>query len=205
MGRIRKLIGSHGTDSAQEKMKEVSDLDASRKLCGTTSKAGMESRISNRGHSQRELLVAGLRWEIGDGGSHCGHPWLPRPLSFQLICKPKTLADNTRVVALLSSDSEWNKRLVGDEFSPIDAECILGIKLKGNGVSDSLVWHYENHGRFTVGSAYRVAEEQSKGAGSSMPDRSWKFIWKSKAPPKVLMFAWRCVRGIRMHYPLQLT
>ncbi|KAL0421070.1 UNVERIFIED_CONTAM: hypothetical protein Slati_3129900 [Sesamum latifolium] len=144
----------------------------------------------------RELLVAGLRWEIGDGRSVpiVGHPWLPRPLSFQLICKPKALADNTRVVALLSSDSEWNKRLVEDEFSPLDAECILGIKLKGNGVSDSLVWHYESHSRFIVGSAYRVAQEQGKWAGSSLPASSWKFIWISKAPPKVLMFAWRCAR-----------
>ncbi|KAL0411040.1 UNVERIFIED_CONTAM: hypothetical protein Slati_3693700 [Sesamum latifolium] len=133
----------------------------------------------------------GLRWEIGDGSSIpiVGHAWLLRPLCFHLICKPRTLADNTRVAALLSSDSEWNKRLVEAEFSPLDAECILGIKLKGNGVSDNLVWHYESHGCFTVGSAYRVAQEQGKGARSSMLVRSWKFIWKSKAPPKVLMFA----------------
>ncbi|KAL0361034.1 UNVERIFIED_CONTAM: hypothetical protein Sradi_3787900 [Sesamum radiatum] len=30
--------------------------------------------------------------------------------------------------------------------------------------------------------------------GSSKPMRSWRFIWSPKAPPKVLMFAWRCAR-----------
>ncbi|KAL0355533.1 UNVERIFIED_CONTAM: putative mitochondrial protein [Sesamum radiatum] len=144
----------------------------------------------------RDLLVAGVRWEIGDGKSIplVGQPWLPRPLSFQLICKPKTLMDDTKVSALINSCYEWNKELVEAEFFSPDAECILGIKLRGNGLQDKLIWHYEKNGCFSVGSAYKVVQEQSKMEEGSQPARSWRYIWQSKAPPKVLMFAWRCAK-----------
>ncbi|KAK4409406.1 hypothetical protein Sango_0013600 [Sesamum angolense] len=120
-----------------------------------------------------------------------GHSWIPRPLSFQLIYKPKTFAENTRVSASINSDCKWNKELVEAEFSPLDAECILGVRLQDTRLQDKLMWHYEKHGRFTVGSAYRVAQEQSKTAGDSLSGYPWRYIWKSKAPMKVLMFAWR--------------
>ncbi|KAL0341483.1 UNVERIFIED_CONTAM: hypothetical protein Scaly_1810900 [Sesamum calycinum] len=86
------------------------------------------------------------------------------------------------------------RALVEAEFSPLNAHCILGIKLWGNGLRDALVWHYESHGRFLVGSAYRVAYNLSKEVGGSTSVRSWRFIWSSKAPPKVLIFAWRWSR-----------
>ncbi|KAL0381247.1 UNVERIFIED_CONTAM: hypothetical protein Sangu_0189000 [Sesamum angustifolium] len=128
----------------------------------------------------------------GDGNSVLlGHPWIPRPLSFQLICKLKTFAENTRVSASINSDCKWNKELVEAEFSPLDAKCILGVRLQDTRLQDKLMWHYEKHGRFTVGSAYGVAQEQSKIAGGSLPGYPWRYIWKSKAPMKVLMFAWR--------------
>ncbi|KAL0291473.1 UNVERIFIED_CONTAM: hypothetical protein Scaly_2635700 [Sesamum calycinum] len=129
----------------------------------------------------------------GDGNSVplVGHPWTPRPLSFQLIYKPKTFAENTRVSTSINSDCKWNKELVEAEFSPLDAECILGVRLQDTRLQDKLMWHYEKHGRFTVGSVYRVAQEQSKTVGSSLLGYPWRYIWKSKAPMKVLMFVWR--------------
>ncbi|KAK4394738.1 hypothetical protein Sango_1628100 [Sesamum angolense] len=146
--------------------------------------------------ASRDLLAAGLQWKIGDGSSVpiVGHPWLPRPQSFQLICRSVTLSKNTKVAAHINSNFEWNRALVEAEFSPLNAHCILGIKLWGNGLRDALVWHYESHGRFLVGSAYRVAYNLSKEVGGSTSVRSWRFIWSSKAPPKVLIFAWRWSR-----------
>ncbi|KAL0456056.1 UNVERIFIED_CONTAM: hypothetical protein Slati_0944800 [Sesamum latifolium] len=35
-------------------------------------------------------------------------------------------------------------------------------------------------------------ELREEGSGSQLT-HSWKFIWNSKAPPKVLLFAWKCV------------
>ncbi|KAL0408448.1 UNVERIFIED_CONTAM: hypothetical protein Sradi_1779200 [Sesamum radiatum] len=60
----------------------------------------------------------------------------------------------------------------------------------GNGNSISVT-----NGRFSVRSAYRLAltfREEGSGSNSRI---GWQFIWKSKAPPKVLMFAWRCVQN----------
>ncbi|KAL0298756.1 UNVERIFIED_CONTAM: hypothetical protein Sradi_6535400 [Sesamum radiatum] len=107
-------------------------------------------RLVSQSDASRELLVADIYWKLGDGNSVplLGHPWLPRPSYLQLICRLVSLANNTRVVLSINSDFEWNRGLVELEFSPFDAECILRIKLKGNGARDELVWHYESHGRF---------------------------------------------------------
>ncbi|KAL0444505.1 UNVERIFIED_CONTAM: putative mitochondrial protein [Sesamum latifolium] len=52
----------------------------------------------------RDLLMAGLRWRIGNGDSVpvVGVPWLPRPISFQIIRKPKTVHESTKVAALIN-------------------------------------------------------------------------------------------------------
>ncbi|KAL0449049.1 UNVERIFIED_CONTAM: putative mitochondrial protein [Sesamum latifolium] len=47
---------------------------------------------------------------------------------------------------------------------------------------------------FSVRSAYTAAIRISAEADSSGSTMSWDFIWRSKAPPRVLMFAWRCAQ-----------
>ncbi|KAL0456551.1 UNVERIFIED_CONTAM: hypothetical protein Slati_0994300 [Sesamum latifolium] len=79
----------------------------------------------------RELLTAGLRWKIGDGSSIpiLGQPWLPRPNTFQLITKPVSLQENSKVAVLISPSGGWDTQLVQSEFHPMDAACILGIEI----------------------------------------------------------------------------
>ncbi|KAL0448030.1 UNVERIFIED_CONTAM: hypothetical protein Slati_1930900 [Sesamum latifolium] len=57
----------------------------------------------------RELL-AGLRWRIGDGQSVSivGHPWLPRPSTFQFIYKPTVLRHDMKVADLITMSGEWD-------------------------------------------------------------------------------------------------
>ncbi|KAL0403975.1 UNVERIFIED_CONTAM: hypothetical protein Sradi_2038300 [Sesamum radiatum] len=76
----------------------------------------------------------------------------------------------------------------------MDTECILGISLQRHGEEDTLVWYLEKH-KFLVMSAYHVAARRRGEAECSYVARSWGFIWSSKAPPKVMLFAWRCVMG----------
>ncbi|KAL0367068.1 UNVERIFIED_CONTAM: hypothetical protein Sradi_3596900 [Sesamum radiatum] len=47
----------------------------------------------------QEVLVAGLRWKVGDGCdiSIIGHPWIPRPETFQPICQPLSLPADEKV------------------------------------------------------------------------------------------------------------
>ncbi|KAL0434009.1 UNVERIFIED_CONTAM: hypothetical protein Slati_2735200 [Sesamum latifolium] len=98
-----------------------------------------------------DLLVVGLRWKVGDGTLILiiGHPWIPRPISFQPICRPNSLSPKSRVSALLTVDKAWNIDLIKAEFCQSDADSILEIKLT-DGECDSLVWHFDNQGRCSV-------------------------------------------------------
>ncbi|KAL0427025.1 UNVERIFIED_CONTAM: hypothetical protein Slati_2877300 [Sesamum latifolium] len=74
----------------------------------------------------------------------------------------------------------------------MDAECILGIDLFGRATMDKLIWHYDKKGEFSVRSAYLVEVERRQEGSCLVSERSWKFIWSPKIPPKVSLFAWRC-------------
>ncbi|KAL0432092.1 UNVERIFIED_CONTAM: hypothetical protein Sradi_0835200 [Sesamum radiatum] len=145
----------------------------------------------------RDILAAGLHWRVGNGNSIrvLGHPWLPRPMTFQLIRRHFSLTEHSKVAQLILASNEWNEPLIRAEFSPEDTGCILSISPRGQEVEDELIWHYEAHGRFSVRSAYLLASTLREDGAGSNPRVGWQFIWKSKAPPKVLMFAWRCVHN----------
>ncbi|KAL0454800.1 UNVERIFIED_CONTAM: hypothetical protein Slati_0819200 [Sesamum latifolium] len=144
-----------------------------------------------------DILAAGLRWQVGNGNSIAvvGHPWLPQPMTFQLIRRPISLPEHSKVAQLIMTSNDWDEPLVCAEFSPEDADCILNIILRGQDVEDELIWHYETNGRFSVRSAYWLALTLREEGSGSNPNADWQFIWKSKASPKVLMFAWRCVQN----------
>ncbi|KAL0435052.1 UNVERIFIED_CONTAM: hypothetical protein Sradi_0213100 [Sesamum radiatum] len=75
----------------------------------------------------------------------------------------------------------------------MDAECILGIELRGGGVKHEIIWHFERNGNFSVKSTYRVAMKNRDNGRCSMMEQNWSFLWGSRALPKVSLFAWRCV------------
>ncbi|KAL0406255.1 UNVERIFIED_CONTAM: putative mitochondrial protein, partial [Sesamum latifolium] len=145
--------------------------------------------------SARDLLAAGIRWKIGNG--RCipilGQPWLPRLKTFQLQQAPISLPSDGKVSTLMSPADEWNVALVRAAFCSDDADCILGVKLPGTDSRDELVWRYGSNGTFSVKSAYSLAVELNDEGACSQTGRSWNYIWNSKAIPKVMLFAWRCV------------
>ncbi|KAL0395358.1 UNVERIFIED_CONTAM: hypothetical protein Slati_4502000, partial [Sesamum latifolium] len=99
----------------------------------------------------RDVLVAGVRWRVGKGHaiSIVGHSWLPRLEMFQLIYRPPSLPDDTKVAALITDEHDWKEDLINTEFCPEDAACILGIDLRGGEGQDELVWHFERNGQFS--------------------------------------------------------
>ncbi|KAL0430870.1 UNVERIFIED_CONTAM: hypothetical protein Sradi_0713000 [Sesamum radiatum] len=126
----------------------------------------------------RELLTAGLRWQVGDGAviPLVGQPWLPRPSTFQLVSRPATLPGCTKVVELISASGGWDVDPVRAEFCLFDAECILSIRFRVTGARDEIVWHYGKNGRFSVRSAYRAARALYREAEGSGLHKSWNFI-----------------------------
>ncbi|KAK2635239.1 hypothetical protein Ddye_030031 [Dipteronia dyeriana] len=50
----------------------------------------------------------------------------------------------------------WNVNLVHESFLSADADLILSLPLSNSVVEDSLLWHFETSGCYTVRSGYRV-------------------------------------------------
>ena len=69
-------------------------------------------------------------------------------------------------------------------------------------MSDSIIWLLKNNGKFTVKSAYRVAQQvlkDGRGAESSNGSygkRVWAALWKLKIPNKIKVFEWRACHDI---------
>ncbi|KAL0433797.1 UNVERIFIED_CONTAM: hypothetical protein Slati_2714000 [Sesamum latifolium] len=96
----------------------------------------------------------------------------------------------------------WRTELVRQVFDEDDARMVLSIPLAQLNSPDTLLWHYNNKGEFSVQSAYRLALQHARqqlpstlnihnkedGAGVAV---GWRFIWNSRVPPKVQTFVWR--------------
>lgn len=95
--------------------------------------------------------------------------------------------------------SGWNSELIHQLFHSFDAEAICNIKLPNSDAEDTLAWHYEKSGVFTVRSAYRLAaslQDQANRPASSSTNAAdnrsiWDIIWKAKIPEKIKKFGWR--------------
>jgi hypothetical protein len=79
-----------------------------------------------------------------------------------------------------------------------DIEEVCKLRLS-NTMEDTIAWHYERSGLFSVRNACRLAlkidqEEERVVGSSSRPDgsrRLYNEIWAAQVPPKVGVFAWR--------------
>ncbi|KAK3217989.1 hypothetical protein Dsin_011959 [Dipteronia sinensis] len=59
---------------------------------------------------------------------------------------------------------------------------------------DSIMWHYEKLGSFSVSSGYKFDCNEGSNPGSSALSGDvswWKFLWRMKIPLKVKIFVWR--------------
>jgi len=108
----------------------------------------------------------------------------------------------TTVNELISPvDGFWDVNLVRALFWPVDAERILQIPLH-HGREDTVAWHFNRSGLFSVRSAYHVQWEHKYDsrpgfdqAGGSNYMKVWDTLWKLKLPSKVKIFGWRALRG----------
>ncbi|KAK3210750.1 hypothetical protein Dsin_015456 [Dipteronia sinensis] len=91
--------------------------------------------------------------------------------------------DSTRGEATVNSlvlpSGDWNVLLVFSSFLYKDTEAILSLPLGLSRNVDSLLWHFENSGSYSVRSGYRVARILSAKASSSRLsslESWWKFL-----------------------------
>ena len=108
----------------------------------------------------------------------------------------------TKVSELINPYSgSWDEDLIRDIFWEEDAKNILAIPIK-HGREDTLAWHFDERGLFSVKSVYHVLEDEKervttrqRGQSSLAPMGEqgvhWQKLWKLKCPPKVKHFLWR--------------
>ncbi|XP_062089465.1 uncharacterized protein LOC133795999 [Humulus lupulus] len=142
----------------------------------------------------RDLLRRGLRRRIGNGKETLAFsdPWVPRPPSF--LPSIIDISDPLRVHDLFETPGSWNMIRVQQFFNAADAQNILTIPLTQFDHPDSWLWHYTNHGNYTIKSGYNLASAMDTALPSSsvtLIAMWWKYFWGIKIPRKILHFAWR--------------
>ncbi|KAM6559851.1 hypothetical protein CsatA_029090 [Cannabis sativa] len=90
---------------------------------------------------------------------------------------------------------QWDLELIEDLLDSRDVELIKQVPLSVSLRSDSWYWNKDLASFFTVKSSYNHLQTVNGSWNSSMEDDVWKMLWKIKAPPKVLHFAWKALSG----------
>ena len=113
---------------------------------------------------------------------------------------PAALPGGMLVSELKSPSGNWNESLIRETFLMDDADCILSIPCSSTVRRDSLIWHFEKSGSFTVKSAYHfgvslLEQSVASGSGLGLSESWWKYLWRLKIPSKVKMFIWKACKG----------
>ncbi|KAK1592036.1 hypothetical protein Q3G72_018129 [Acer saccharum] len=80
-----------------------------------------------------------------------------------------------------------------------EADLILSIPLSAYPAKDSILWHYNKEGTFSVKSAYRIAISAIRNGEASCsfgPLPWWKKLWCLQIPNKIKIFCWKACRNI---------
>lgn len=125
--------------------------------------------------------------------------WIPGlPCLKPLVRRPTATAQ--RVCDLFVPGTRvWDEGAVRRSFMALEAAEVMKIKLSTRLQEDVLAWAFENHGIYSVRSAYRLLKEDQTAAAmatagetmASGDDRSWRQVWKLNVPLKVRVFWWR--------------
>ncbi|GJT88262.1 reverse transcriptase [Tanacetum coccineum] len=130
-----------------------------------------------------DLLLQGVRWQVGNGRSISF--WTQKRVPFSddfYIRSPLGPFHNRNTVSDFIEDGHWNVRKLREHISATEAEMVLQIPISQTGFSDKLIWHFDPKGQYTVKSGYKQAialMSTSVSIGESSVNPSSKF-WKKK-------------------------
>ncbi|GJW31241.1 reverse transcriptase [Tanacetum coccineum] len=131
----------------------------------------------------RDLLLQGVRWQVGDGRniSFWTQKWIPYSEDFY-IRYPLGPFKIGELVSGFILNGEWNLNKLHEKVSKEEADFIMQILISKAGLLDKLVWHFDAKGRYTVKSGYEQAilkRNTSPSKEESTTDPS-SFFWKKK-------------------------
>lgn len=102
--------------------------------------------------------------------------------------------ENATVSSLMAvGERRWDIDIVADLFNHRDQQCILHTRSGDEDEEDSMYWWHESSGEYSVRSAYRLIQAQKGLWWVSDNNSVWRYIWRIRAPPKVLNLVWRAI------------
>lgn len=127
-------------------------------------------------------------------------PWIPR----EWTRRPTTQRGRhllNRVCELIDPYTNgWDVDLVLQMFNEDDAKAILAIPVHPD-LEDTVAWHFDNRGVFSVRLAYKVPKSferrncrkdmASTAGNAGSVQNEWKKLWNLKCPSKLKHFLWR--------------
>ena len=152
----------------------------------------------------RELVKAGSLIRVGNGQNTkiFVDKWLPRPKHFK-PWGPIAHCPFNYVAELIKPNGEWDYARLCNYFVKEDIDCILSIPLGRTRAADQLRWFFENNGKYSVRSGYRVAmdkarygDREGESSDSQKSSSSWKRIWRLNLPIKIKLFIWKAILDI---------
>ncbi|GJT12917.1 reverse transcriptase [Tanacetum coccineum] len=147
-----------------------------------------------------DLLLQGVRWQVGNGRSISF--WTQKLVPFCddfYIHSPLGPFHNRNTVFDYIEDGHWNVKMICKHISATKAEMVLQIPISKTGSSDKLIWHFDLKGQYTVKSGYKQAialmsTPESMGESSTNPSsKFWKVIWHIPVQPKIKLFLWKAI------------
>ena len=146
------------------------------------------------------MILKRYRWRIGNRRSISIYRdnWILRPSTFKPYSTPKMSHDAT-VAELIDKENSWKTEVIHGNFLKVDADEILSIPLPRREMEDSVIWHYDKQGRFSVKSGYQVALNMKfpdLPSCSNSRGNTWSVIWKLIIPEKIKIFIWKAAKNL---------
>ncbi|KAL5554900.1 hypothetical protein UlMin_037136 [Ulmus minor] len=87
----------------------------------------------------------------------------------------------------------WDSTLIQASFHEEEANAILSLPLPRRSMPDTVLWHYDKSGHYTVRSGYWLATKcKSVPSSSALSLNSWwKRFWRFRIPSKIKIFLWK--------------
>jgi hypothetical protein len=159
-----------------------------------------------------QSLMAGMNtfkrgyiWRVGNGSSInvWRDPWLPNSPNRRVFSRQNSTLIGKVEELIDPGTGSWDVQLLQEIFCPTDVRMITAIPLSPWMEEDSIAWHGNRNGMFSVRSAYHMEWQHQYGsrarrreAGNSEINPVWEVCWKLSVPAKVKIFTWRALHGI---------
>ncbi|KAK2659904.1 hypothetical protein Ddye_006437 [Dipteronia dyeriana] len=124
----------------------------------------------------KDLVEKAFRWRVGSSHSIqiSKDRWIPRLSTFKIM-SPPILGESATFDRLKLPNGSMNEDLVRQVFYVDKAYTILNLPLSSVELDDSLLWHFEKSGKYSVQSRYWIAKnpDENPSVSGLSPYVSW--------------------------------